>query len=323
MPQSRRTFLSRSAVALSSAAASSLTSVRAAPANDARSRAGMLLGFSTYGAKKLKTETTLDLIADTGYDSVEVTVWPDWDAAPANMSPDRRTRVCKQLNDSGLTLTSLMEHLSPEANEARHQTSLERLKTVYQLANDLGPARPPAVQTVLGGGNWDNKKSLFVDRVGEWTALGKSLGIVTCVKPHRGGGMSKPSEAVWLIEKIGEAEWLKMVYDFSHYAFRNIPLKESIEQSLPHIGHVAFKDAVQTKSKDGKPRVDFRLPGEAGTIDFVTILKTLNAGGYSGDISCEVSGMVSGKSGYDPVTAMKTCYANVSKAFNEAGIKRP
>lgn len=321
MPQSRRTFLSRSALAMSSAV-SSLIPVRAGQTNDARSHAGMLLGFSTYGAKNLKTETTLDLISETGYDSVEITVWPDWDAAPANMSPERRVRVCKQLIDSGLTLTSLMEHLSPEANEAKHQASLERMKGVYQLANDLSPAHPPVVQTVLGGGNWNDKKSLFVDRVGDWTALGKSLGIVTCVKPHRGGGMSKPSEAVWLIEKIGEAEWLKMVYDFSHYAFRDIPLKESIEQSLPHIGHVAVKDAIQTKSKDGKPRVEFRLPGDAGTIDFVTILKTLNAGGYSRDISCEVSGMVSGKSGYDPVTAMKTCYSNVSKAFDKAGIMR-
>ena len=135
--------------------------------------------------------------------------------------------------------------------------------------------------------------------------------------------MSKPSEAVWLIEQIGAPQWLKMVYDFSHYAFRNIPLEESIQHSLPHIGHVAVKDAVQTTFRNGgKARVEFRLPGEAGTIDFVTILKTLKAGGYSGDISCEVSGMVSGKSGYDPVAAMKTCYANVSKAFGNAGIKR-
>lgn len=322
MPQSRRTFLAQSVFALSSAAVDSLVPASTAHAAGDRSRTGMFLGFSTYGAKMLKTETTLDLISDTGYDSVEITVWPDWDAAPANMSPERRTRVRNQLDDLALTLTSLMEHLSPEANEAKHQASLERLKSVYQLANDLAPTHPPVVQTVLGGGNWAEKKSLFVDRVGDWTALGKSLGIVTCVKPHRGGGMSKPSEAVWLIEKIGEPAWLKMVYDFSHYAFRDIPLKESIEQSLPHIGHVAVKDAVQMTSKDGAPRVEFRLPGEAGTIDFVTILKTLNAGGYSGDISCEVSGMVSGKSGYDPVAALKTCYLNMSKAFDEAGIKR-
>ena len=135
--------------------------------------------------------------------------------------------------------------------------------------------------------------------------------------------MSKPSEAVWLIDQIASGQWLKMVYDYSHYAFRDIPLIESVKESLPHIGHVAVKDAVQTTSGDGnKSRVEFRLPGEAGTIDFVTLLRTLHEGGYSGDISCEVSGMVSGKPGYDPVSALKTCYANVSKAFDEAGIKR-
>jgi len=309
---------------MASAAAGTLISSENAESKDGQAASKMALGFSTYGAKNLKTETTLDLIADVGYDSVEITVWPDWDAAPGNMPPDRRGRVRRQVSDSGLRLTSLMEHISPEADAAKHQVSLERLKSVYQLANDLGPESPPVVQTVLGGGNWDEKKALFVDRVGDWTSLGKSLGVVTCVKPHRGGGMSKPSEAVWLIEQIGEARWLKMVYDFSHYAFRDIPLKESIQQSLPHIGHVAVKDAVQTTSKDGsESRVEFRLPGEAGTIDFVTILQTLNAGGYAGDISCEVSGMVSGKRGYDPIAAMKTCYTNMAKVFVEAGIPRP
>lgn len=324
MSQSRRTFLSHSAIAISSGAASMLFPSCGVGADDENNGSAMLLGFSTYGAKQLKTETTIDLIAKTGFDSVEITVWPDWDAAPANMPQKRRTGLRNQIGDSGLTLTSLMEHLYPEADDAKHKASLERLKSVFELAIDLCPERPPLVQTVLGGGDWSKKKSLFVDRVGDWTALGKEHGVVTCVKPHRGGGMSKPSEAVWLIEQIGDERWLKMVYDFSHYAFRDIPLEESIQHSLPHIGHVAVKDAVQATAKDGsKSRVEFRLPGEAGTIDFVTILKTLNAGSYKGDISCEVSGMVSGKSGYDPVAAMKTCYANVSKAFNNAGIKRP
>ena len=323
MRQSRRSFLSHSVVAASSVAASTLLPFNGVDANDGLTRSRMLLGFSTYGAKPFKTEATIDLVADAGYDSIEITVWPDWDAAPANMPPDRRAHVRKRLSDSGLVLTSLMEHLSPEDDNARHKASLERLKSVFQLANDLAPDRRPVVQTVLGGGDWDDKKSLFVDRVGDWMTLGKSQGVVTCVKPHRGGGMSKPSEAVWLINQIGDAHWLKIVYDFSHYAFRDIPLVDSILQSLPHIGHVAVKDAVQTASKDGqKSRVEFRLPGEAGTIDFVTILQTLHKGGYTGDISCEVSGMVSGKPGYDPVAALTTCYANMSKAFDKAGIKR-
>ena len=322
MMQSRRRFLSQSALAVSATAISSLIPVGSIRAEGASTELNMLLGFSTYGAKKLTTEATIKLIAATGYDSVEITVWPDWDAAPANMSRQRRNSLRKLLRDSGLKLTSLMEHVSPEQDESKHQASLERLKSVYQLANDLCPESPPVVQTVLGGGEWDKKKTLFVDRVGDWTTLGKTSGIVICVKPHRGGGMSRPSEAVWLIEQIGEARWLKMVYDFSHYAFRDIPLQESINKSLPHIGHVAVKDAVQTTSKDGKSRVEFRLPGEAGTIDFVTLLKTLQAGGYRGDISCEVSGMVWSKDGYDPVSAMKACYANMSKAFHDSGIRR-
>ena len=323
MTQSRRSFLSQSVVALSSAATSALLPFDRVDANDGLTRSRMLLGFSTYGAKELKTEATIDLIANAGYDSIEITVWPNWDSAPGNMPPNRRTHVRKRLSDSGLVLTSLMEHLYPEADDARHKASLERLKSVFQLANDLATEQRPVVQTVLGGGNWDDRKSLFVDRVSDWAALGKSHEVVTCVKPHRGGGMSKPSEAVWLIDQIGDARWLKMVYDFSHYAFRDIPLVDSIKESLPHIGHVAVKDAVQTASKDGQnPRVEFRLPGEAGTIDFVTILRTLHDGGYSGDISCEVSGMVSSKPGYDPATAMKTCYANMSKAFDKADIKR-
>jgi sugar phosphate isomerase/epimerase len=322
MMQSRRSFLSQTTLAVSTTAIGSLVPAGIAYAEDAAAESNMLLGFSTYGAKKLPTEATIKLIAEVGYDSVEITVWPDWDAAPANMSRERRNSLRKLLKDSGLTLTSLMEHVSPEQNDSKHQASLERLKSVYQLANDLCPENPPLVQTVLGGGDWDKKKTLFTDRVGDWAALGKSFEVVTCVKPHRGGGMSRPSEAVWLIEQIGDARWLKMVYDFSHYAFRDIPLQESINKSLPHIGHVAVKDAVQTTSKDGKSRVEFRLPGAAGTIDFVTLLKTLQAGGYQSDISCEVSGMVWSKDGYDPVSAMQTCYANMSKAFNDAGIHR-
>lgn len=323
MLPSRRHFLSQSALAVSYATVSALIPAPGTSAKDTAPATGLLLGFSTYGTKELTTEASIELIRKTGYDSIEITVRPDWDAAPASMPTDRRKNIRRQLSDSGLVLTSLMEHLYPEQNDATHKKSLERLKSVFELANDLTPDKPPLVQTVLGGGNWNEKKSLFVDRVGSWSTLGKSFNVMTCVKPHRGGAMSRPSEASWLIRQISDERWLKMVYDYSHYAFRNIPLKQSIEQALPHIGHVAVKDAVQTTPTAGKPsRIEFRLPGEAGTIDFVTILKTLHAGGYTGDISCEVSGMVSSRKDYDPQAAIQTCYSNMSRAFAAAAMPR-
>lgn len=282
-------------------------------------REHMTLGFSTYGMKTLTTEQAITAIDACGYDAVEITVWPGWDAEPSNMSAERRQSLRRMLAGKELKLTSLMEHINPSGDDAEHAKSMDRLRGVFQLANDLAPEgdRKPVVQTVLGGGKWEQKKNLFRDRVGDWAELGKSFGITTCVKPHRGGGMSRPSEAVWLIEQLGKTKWLRMVYDYSHYAFRDIPLLESIKKALPYTSHVAVKDAVQENG-----RVRFALPGEAGTVDFPTLLKTFDAGGYSGDISCEVSGQVWSKSGYDPLEAATTCYRNMQAAFAKAEVKR-
>ncbi len=307
--QSRRGFL-RSVSAL--LAGSLAGTGRAAPATTT-----MTLGFSTYGMKTLKTERALQVIDECGYDAVEVTVWPDWDAAPARMSKERRRKIRKSLGDKGLKLTSLMEHLYPPTDPKQHAQSLERLKGVFQLARDLSPDDPPVVQTVLGGGTWEAKRDFFVDRVGDWSEIGRSFGVVTCIKPHRGGALSKPSEAVWIIRKLDDTKWVRMVYDYSHYIFRDIDLVKSVRTAMPYIGHVAVKDTVKVGN-----RTAFKLPGEAGTIDFVTLLKELKSGGYTGDISCEVSGMVSGKPAYDPVKAAKICYANISRAFESAGVDR-
>ena len=164
------------------------------------SPSGMTLGFSTYGMKSLKTEAAVEAIARIGYDAVELTVWPDWDCAPDNVDAARRREIRQLIAEKSLKLTSLMEHLYPSEKDAEHAAGLARLEKVYRLARDLGGDKPPVVQTVLGGGTWDAKKSMFRDRVGDWAELGKKHGIVTCIKPHRGGGMSQPSEAIWLIQ---------------------------------------------------------------------------------------------------------------------------
>jgi sugar phosphate isomerase/epimerase len=308
----RRQFLAASALI------AGRTFDRESQAADDRRRSAMSLGFSTYGTKSLTTEAALDLIAGTGFDAVELTVWPGWDAEPAQMPADRRDSVRHQIERLKLRLTSLMEHIVPADSDAEHAASLKRLAGVFELARDLAPDRKelPVVQTVLGGGDWEKKKSLFRDRVGDWVELGKSHRVVLCVKPHRGGGMSQPSEAIWLIEQLGNTPWCRMVYDYSHYAFRDIPLIESVKQSLPYTAHVAVKDAIQ----ESNGRVRFDLPGAAGTIDFPEILKALHSGGYRGDVSCEVSGMVWNRPGYVPSKAVTDCYRNVLTAFQTASV---
>lgn len=278
----------------------------------------MTLGFSTYGMKSLRTETAIGHLSRIGFDAVELTVWPEWDASPEHMSTPRRARIRKQLADSGLRLTSLMEHVIPSADDAEQSRHVMRLHRVCQLANDLGREDRPIVQTVLGGGKWEDKRSMLRDRIGEWLETAASHRVVLAIKPHRGGVMSRPSEAVWLIEQLGKSNFLRIVYDYSHYAFRGMELADTVATALPYLAHVAVKDAVQEAG-----RVVFRLPGAAGTIPYAQLLRLLDEGGYRGDINCEVSGMVWKQPSYDPVAAAEHCYAVLSNAFTEAGISRP
>jgi inosose dehydratase len=277
---------------------------------------GCTLGFSTYGMKTLATEKAIRVLAEIGYDSVEITLNSGWDADSANLTAERRRSIRGLLNDLPLRLTSLMEHVPP-TDDKLQAVALERLKLAAQVAHDLAPDSPPLVQTVLGGGKFEDIKEPLRDRLAEWVKLADASDTVIAIKPHRGGGVSQPAEAVWLFEQLDKPQRLRMVYDYSHYAFRDLPLAETIKAALPYTSHIAVKDPAQDGSK-----VVFKLPGVAGTVDFPEIIRQFHAGGYRGDVNCEVSGMVWNQPGYDPVNAAKVCYKNMTAAFEKSGVTR-
>jgi inosose dehydratase len=267
--------------------------------------------------KGMTLERAIEAIADIGFDGVEVAVPPGFDAEPLRMPPARREEVRRLLGDSRLRLTALMENLAPATDGPAHRADVERLRRVMELARDLAPERPPLVQTVLGGGKWEARKHLFRDRLGDWLAAARDSGVVLAVKPHRGGAMSRPEHAVWLIRQLGEPPLLRMVFDWSHYAFRDMELEDTVRLALPYTGQLAVKDAV----RDGE-RVVFELPGATGTFDYVRLLRLFHGGGYRGDVCCEVSVMVSGRPGYDAIDAARACYRHMARAFEQAGVLR-
>lgn len=275
------------------------------------------LSIGTYSMKGMTLEQGIAVIAETGYDGIEIAVMPKTDAEPASMPTARRSAVQKLLKEKGLRLTAIMENMSPAQDDKAHQADVARLKQVFAMAHELATDDTPPVQTVLGGGKWDEKKNLFRDRLGDWLAAAVAANTTLAIKPHRFGAMSKPADAIWLIEQLGNSPRLRMVYDYSHYAFRDLPVDATVKESLPYLAHVAVKDAVQQGDKVG-----FMLPGEGGTFDYAKLLRLLYDGGYRGDICVEVSAQVSGKPGYDPKAAAKTSYQNMAKAFEAAGVPR-
>lgn len=280
--------------------------------------ASCTLGFGAYGLPDSTTEQAIDLVAAAGFDSIELYVLADRDLDAGKVPKLRRKHLRKRLADQGLKLTSLMENLRPLDSPERHNKDLKRLKAACYLARDLNPDDPPAVQTVLGGKNWSDVRELCAERLKGWAEVADATGVTVAIKPHRGNAMNRPEHAAWVLDQLGNPQRLRMWFDYSHYAFRDLPMDQMVTAALPITAGVAVKDAVRSGD-----RVTFDLPGKSGTIDYPKLLKLLYQGGYRGDICVEVSSAVWKRADYDPGAALEDCYQHLASAFEKAGVPRP
>ncbi len=260
--------------------------------------------------KNLAYKEAIPYVGKVGFDSLELCLLPGWPTEPKKLSAANRKEIGTLISDSKLKLTALMENLGPSPMTEVSKGLQDRLEQAFILANELGGKHPPVVQTVLGGGVWEKVQTLYVDTLGKWTELAAKAKVILAIKPHRSGAMNLPSQAIWLIEQLKNSPWLKMVYDPSHLMFRNLDLVKMLKDSLPHVAHVAIKDAAK---RDGK--IVFDLAGSTNSIDYASLIKVLKEGNYQGDVNCEVSSMVSEKPGYDPLKSAKTCQMNMRKYF--------
>jgi len=182
--------------------------------------------------KSLKTEDAIRILREIGYDSVELTAIKGWDGEPAQFDAARRITMRKRFTDLGLKLSALMENLPPHPTTrpiARHSIAL---KLAAQLAHDLCPDRPPLIETILGGTDWPKAKELFLRRLPDWAKLADAESVVIAIKPHRNSAMNRPEQAIELFEALGKPPRLRMVYDYSHYAMREMPMDQTIRTSL-------------------------------------------------------------------------------------------
>jgi len=311
----RRDFLERAGALAALAVAGRATTIRAADA------AGCGLAMGTYGMPGHTLDEAVELIAETGFDAIEITVFEGTSGDPAGGlgAPARRREVGRIVEESGLRLCALMADLRPAADEAENRKALDDLKRLVELARALSPESPPLIQTTLGGRGWEASKELFRDRLAVWLQILGDQKVSLAIKPHRGNAMSTPAEAVWLLGQLGMPRRLGMVYDYSHYAFRGeeLSIEATVAEALPVTRYVAVKDAI---SEDG--RVRFALPGETDAWDHAEIVVALHAGGYRGDFCCEVSAQVWRAEGYDAVEATRASYRRLADAFERAGVPR-
>jgi len=268
------------------------------------------LGFSLYGMKSVPLADAIQACAAIGYDGVELALMPGYAAEPKILSPADRKTLQKRLADSGLKLHGLMENLVGAAADADHAKNLDRLKAAAELGHALSPEAPPPIETILGNkpAEWDAIRDRLTKRLEDWAKVAAAAKTVIAVKPHVGNALHRPDDAVRLVKAIG-SPWLKLAYDFSHFTLRGLKLGDTMDAILPHTAFIHVKDAAGTAEK-----FEFLLPGERGT-DYADYAKRLRAANCRMPVVVEVSGMISGKPGYDPVAAAKKCHSSLKNAF--------
>lgn len=316
----RREFLGKTVTAAAATTALPLGSASGAK----KSTCGLAIG--TYGLQSMPLDEALRVVAKTGYDAVEITVFKgsSGDHNEVLKTPESRKKLKETLEETGLRLCALMADLKPHADKDKHFQSLEELLQLIELADQLKPegqSKTPLIQTVLGQKNWLESRNLFRDRLADWNRILADLRGTLSIKPHRSHAMSDPTQAQWLFDQLGNPRRLRMVYDYSHYAFQqpDRTITETVAAALPITNYIAVKDAIQ--NKDGKIR--FGLAGESGNWELANIISPFFKGGYRGDFCCEVSSHLwRNNPQYDPIAATETCYQNMLAAFQKAGVSR-
>ncbi len=270
------------------------------------------LGFGTYGMRALSALEAVRACAEIGYDGVEFCLIDGWPTSLASLASADRKELKSSLNAHGLLVPSLLESLPCLRGSAAHRQNLERLRKAAEFANELDQDIPPVVQSIVGGrsGEWEKSRDQLVAELSEWAEVGKKNGVTICFKPHASHLVSRPEQALWVLEQVDRSS-LRIVYDFSHYSLEGLSLEKTLSQLLPVTPYIQVKDSRGTPGKH-----QYLLPGD-GETDYSFMFQKLMADGYQGFVNVEVSSMIHRVEGYDPHATAKRCYNFLKPILND------
>ncbi|MFQ6039717.1 MAG: sugar phosphate isomerase/epimerase family protein [Candidatus Poribacteria bacterium] len=279
----------------------------------------MKLGYSTWGMPKVPVDEALAHIAQLGFDGVELTVIPGYTTELSKLDASERKRIRQLLEKHDLILSAIAAHSSLLSHDpAAHAENMARLTGAVDLAVELTQGDiTPAVNTTPGGNPeaWKTVRDLLVERTQKLVEYAQARNVTIAMEPHVGAAIDTPEKMLQLLELV-DSPFLKVNFDISHFDIVGLSIEESVAALAAHTTHTHVKD-----QRGRVPNYEFLIPGE-GDFDYVRYLKAMQAHGYDGFITVEVSVMVQRRPDYDSFAAATLSYETLSRAFIEAGISR-
>ena len=279
----------------------------------------MRIAYGTYAMPDMPLEEAAPLLAEIGYDGVEICASPRHAASmPTEMDGGRRRRLRELLQRLGLGIPAVFTsgHLLAE-NQDGHRRTLEHVRRCAGLARDLGAESPVAALGIGGRSDqWDEVKGRIVDQLGDYGRLAQEEGFLVAAEAHCGAAVDRSERALWAIESVASPA-VRLHFDIVHFYLAGEDETGAVERLLPVTGHTHVTDA--RRHADGG--FDLLLLGQ-GDLDAAAYVKAMAAGGWEGFLTLEVSGRIWGRGDYDAAAAARISCDAMTRAFDEAGVER-
>lgn len=280
----------------------------------------MKTAYGTYAMPTLPLEEAFAELARIGYDGVEICISERHaGATPEQMDSGRRKELAAALAEKGLGVPALFVtgHLF-HADPAGVAETLERLRICAQLARDLGVPGDPVLAMGFGArtADWDNIRAKMADQLAQYGALAEAEGFMLAGEAHCNAAVDRSERVVWLMEEVAHPR-VRYHFDIVHLFLAGEDEREAVFAVLPYTAHTHITDA--RRLPEGKFELVLLGDGELDSVKYMTAMKDA---GWDSFITLEVSTMVWGKEGYDPVAAAEKSYRNLTRAFEQAGVER-
>jgi sugar phosphate isomerase/epimerase len=276
------------------------------------------LAFSAWAMRELPLERQIDIVRRSGY--VGICLVSDahvgqLDALSITAAERRQLRA--MLDDAGLALTAIAGHanlLDPDAT-VRGQ-NMDRIRAGLDLAADLAGADGPPPLVTMGQGKpetYMHDRDPLAERFSELARHAAQTGGVLALEPHVGQAMDQPEKIVWLMQTVGSPDF-RLNLDNSHFEVMGRDMDEYLPQLVPYAVHTDLKD-----QRGRSPSHEFLVPGE-GEFSYARYLRALQATGYDGYLTIEISVMVQRRADYDPAEVAARSFRTLVQAAREADV---
>lgn len=280
----------------------------------------MKIAYGTYAMPVTPLEEALPILAEIGYEGVELCVGPQHiGSTPAELTPERRKHLRGLLEQHKLGVPALMltrRHVL-EADVAKHQENIAFVLESVELAHDLGVERP-VISLGIGGksAQWEEVRNLIVDRMGDYARAAGENNFILAGEAHANAAVDRSDRALWVMQQVNHPN-VGLHFDIVHFYLAGEDEAEAVRRMRPITVHTHIMDA--RRHSDGS--FDLLLLGQ-GHLDSAAYVRAMYEEGWNDFITLEVSMRLWSRDDYDPLEAARYSYQSLESAFRKANVPR-